>query len=152
MNRKTFTLTEQTLGLILDTITTEPTDGTVQVSIHERKDSRSIEQNALYWGAWLPSLQEQTGYTVDELHERFKRTFMLRIYLAGAENEKQEQWVGLYDVIKEDGTELMIQRALQTISTTWATVDQFKQYLDTIEAFCIDKGYKLPASVEYEQV
>jgi hypothetical protein len=70
---------------------------------------------------------------------------MLQVYLAEPKTKKQQDWIGLYDMIKEDGTNAMIERALDTISTTWADVDQFRAYLDRIEQFCIAKGFHLPA-------
>lgn len=119
-------------------------DGKTVVSIREYKPSRSLEQNAMYWGAWLPYLVGQTGYTVEELHNRFKRTFMLHIYLQEQANARQREWVELYTIIKRDGTPQMVDRALATISTTWATVEQFSDYLQRIEHFCYGKGYALP--------
>ena len=119
-------------------------DGSKEVVIRDYKSKRSIEQNALYW-RWLEALAEQTGYSIDELHDRFKRKYMLQIYLAEPVNKRQEDWVGLYDMIREDGTEQMIQRALDTISTTWASTEQFCKYMDRIEQFCITKELHLPA-------
>ena len=150
MKKQIFLLNEQTYGLIVETIAHAEHDGSLQVSIGPVHESRSIAQNALYW-AWLSALSEDTGNTVDYLHERFKSTYLLRIYLADPENDRQKEWVALYDVIKEDGTPLMIKRALQTISTTWATVEQFKEYLNQIEQFCHDQDLHLPANPNYTE-
>jgi hypothetical protein len=119
-------------------------DGSKEVVIRDYKSKRSLEQNALYW-RWLEVISEQTGYSVDELHNRFKRLYMLQVYLAEPKTKKQQDWIGLYDMIKEDGTNATIERALDTISTTWADVEQFKEYMDRIEQFCISKEIHLPA-------
>jgi hypothetical protein len=148
---QTITLNENTLGMVLDTVSTMPHDGSMQVAFRKAKDKRSIAQNALYWGAWLPELKQQTGYTEDELHDRFKKTYMLRIYLADQQNEKQEKWVELYDVIKREGTLDMVNRAVDTLSTTWATVEQFTEYLNRIETFCQSKGFRLPMDIHYQE-
>ena len=150
MKKQIYPLTEQTYGLILEVIQHAAKDGSLQITIHDAKEKRSVAQNALYW-AWLASLSEDTGNTVDFLHKRFAQTYMLRIYLVDPVTQNQEEWVGLYDVIKEDGTPLMIKRALQTISTTWATVEQFKEYLNQIERFCHEKELHLPANPNYTE-
>ncbi len=148
MKSQTFIITEKTYGLALETLSHMRQDGSIQVTFHNATDIRKQAQNAVYW-CWLPELSRQTGYTEDELHERFKKTYMLRIYFASQENARQMEWVRLYDLIKEDGTKLMIDRALDTISTTWATVSQFAKYLGDIEKFCQSKGLKLPADPNY---
>ena len=119
-------------------------DGSKEVVIRDYKSKRSLDQNALYW-RWLEEISEQTGYSVEELHNRFKRLYMLQVYLAEPKTKKQQDWIGLYDMIKEDGTNAMIERALDTISTTCADVEQFKEYMDRIEQFCISKEIHLPA-------
>ena len=149
MQTQIITLNQNTLVHVWDIISLAEMDNSIQVIIRDAKEKRSIAANRLYWGAWIPALSEQTGYNEQELHDRFKKTFMLHIYLANAENIRQIEWVRLYDLIKEDGTPLMIQRALDTISTTWATVTQFTEYLDQIEAFCQSKDLKLPADLNY---
>ena len=149
MHTQIITLNQNTLGHIIDIISQSELDNSIQVIIRDAKEKRSIAANRLYWGAWLPALSEQTGYNEDELHSRFKKTYMLHIYLADTENKNQIEWCRLFDLIKEDGTPLMIQRALDTISTTWATVSQFTEYLDKIEAFCQSKDLHLPADPDY---
>ncbi len=149
MRAQTFIITEKTYPLALTALSHMRQDGSVQVTFHNATDVRKQAQNALMWAGWLPELSRQTGYTETELHERFKKTYMLRIYLASQENARQMEWVRLYDLIKEDGTKLMIDRALDTISTTWATVSQFAKYLGDIEKFCQSKGLQLPADPNY---
>lgn len=121
-----------------------PCDGSVEVIFQEYQYKRGLEQNSLYWH-WMRSLSHETGYTQDELHDRFKKTYMLRIYLREPKTKEQQDWVGLYDMIKEDGTPEMRERALDTISTTIATMDQFDEYLRLIENFCLERGFHLPA-------
>lgn len=37
--------------------------------------TRSLDQNAYYWGVVLTLIAEHTGYETDELHELFKQRF-----------------------------------------------------------------------------
>lgn len=50
-------------------------DGYYILNIDKQKKVRSPQQNAFYWGVFLPVLTE-TGYTTDELHELFKKKFL----------------------------------------------------------------------------
>lgn len=45
------------------------------ISIEREKKIRSPNQNRFYWWVFLPVLTE-TGYTVEELHELFKKMFL----------------------------------------------------------------------------
>lgn len=128
---------------VLSHINKLPTDGTIEVIIQEHNDSRHLAQNSLYW-RWLDALVEQTGFGTEELHDRFKVTYMLPIYLMEPETNEQKEWVSLYDMIKEDGTPEMRERMVKTISTRMATVPQFKDYMDKVSAFCMSKGFRLP--------
>lgn len=119
-------------------------DGSKEVVIRDYKSKRSLEQNALYW-RWLEAISDQTGYTIDEIHEHYKSKYMLQIYLAGTVNKKQEIWVGAYDAAREDGTDVLMQRVMQLLSTTWANTEQFKKYMDRIEQSCIQNELHLPA-------
>lgn len=151
MKTKILTLNEKTMAMICLAISTSPLDGSLQVIIRKAKDKRSIAANNLYW-AWIKELSNQTGYTEDELHSKFKRTYLPRIYMEDAQNQNQVEWTALFDIIKEDGTPLMIERALDTVSSTWLTVQQFTEYLHLIEAFCQSKSLMLPADPElYKQ-
>ena len=127
-----------------------PVDGKFEVIIKEWKLNRRTVQRALEW-CWLKGLEQQTGYTSEELHERFKRTYMLRIYLQEQENDNQRDWVELYTTITQHGTKEMIERALKTISTNWASVQQYRAYLNNIESFCQSKGFILPVDPRREQ-
>ena len=82
--------------------------------------TRSNPQNSLYW-SMLEIIQEDTGYTKDELHEMFKQTF-------------------LGDKIEVLGTPFIFSR-----STTKLKKDEFTKYLTDIRYFVLDKlGINLP--------
>lgn len=50
-------------------------DGEVLITVERARATRSLAQNAWYWGQILRLLAEHTGYTVDELHEYCKQRF-----------------------------------------------------------------------------
>lgn len=48
----------------------------VIVSIKRRSKNRTLKQNAFYWAVVLPVIAEETGHTVNEVHEAYKRLFL----------------------------------------------------------------------------
>lgn len=50
----------------------------LDVVISKPTRHRSTPQNDWYWGAILPIISRETGHTVEELHEIFKRKFLPR--------------------------------------------------------------------------
>jgi len=46
------------------------------VTIEERKNSRSLDQNAYYWGVIIELLSEETGMDHEEMHEALKWQFL----------------------------------------------------------------------------
>ena len=51
-------------------------DGEVTVRVERLKATRSLKQNAFYWGVIIQGLSEHTGYTADEMHEFLKAKFI----------------------------------------------------------------------------
>lgn len=72
-------------------------DGPYTVTIERRHATRSLLQNAYYFGVILPALADYTGYTVDELHEYCKGRFNPKqVIVANAHGEIiDEQRIGL---------------------------------------------------------
>lgn len=50
-------------------------DGEVTITVARKRATRSLLQNAWYFGQILRLLSEHTGYTVDELHDYCKLRF-----------------------------------------------------------------------------
>lgn len=48
----------------------------LSVEIKQHKNGRTRHQNAYYFGVVLRSISEYTGFTPEELHASFKRTFL----------------------------------------------------------------------------
>lgn len=47
----------------------------IALSIEERKDSRSLQQNSFYW-MYLGIIEKETGENANDLHEYFKRKLL----------------------------------------------------------------------------
>jgi hypothetical protein len=48
----------------------------VELSVKRLRATRSLEQNAYYWGVVVQLLSEHTGYTPDEIHDLLKAKFI----------------------------------------------------------------------------
>lgn len=48
----------------------------LELAIRRRRATRSLLQNAYYWGVVIELLSDHTGYTPDEMHEFCKATFL----------------------------------------------------------------------------
>ena len=48
------------------------------VTIERPKRQRSLRQNSYYWGVVLKVIASETGHSVEELHEIYKRMFLPR--------------------------------------------------------------------------
>lgn len=82
------------------------------VEVLQKKFNRSISQNSLYW-LWLTCIEQETGNDRDELHELFKKKFIL-------------------PETKEVFGEQLIFYTTKNKDTL-----QFKQYLDKIQIFTL---------------
>lgn len=49
--------------------------GPIDVTIKRHRKSRSLRQNAYYWGVVVPLIANELGYTHDEMHEIIKAKF-----------------------------------------------------------------------------
>ena len=66
----------------------------VEVSITRRRATRSLAQNAYWWGVCLPLVCQHTGYTVDELHEIAKQMFLpKKLAICDGNGEVQGEFV-----------------------------------------------------------
>ena len=91
------------------------------VEIKEYKKNRSKSQNALYW-KWLTIIGNDLGYSKDELHIVFADKFLEPIEVIA---------LGV--------------KAKGHPSTSSLNVDEFSEYLKTIERFAISElGMRLP--------
>ncbi len=51
-------------------------DGEVVVTVERRHATRSLDQNAYWWGVCVELVSNHTGYTPDEIHELAKQMFL----------------------------------------------------------------------------
>ena len=88
------------------------------VSIREHKDSRSIQQNKMYW-ALVTELGSFLGYNTEEMHAMLAYKYL---------SYKQEML----------GDEMVI-----VPSTTKLNIKQFAEYYDKVCQFAYTLGFKL---------
>lgn len=77
MSSKLFVLNnDRTRRMALAEVAAVGLDDGMCVELKKYRSKRSAAQNALYWGVWLPYISSVTGYTVDELHDKFRIKFL----------------------------------------------------------------------------
>ena len=103
-------------------------DCKVQVSVDRIENKRTLEQNALLWGAIYPPICAHTGHEPNELHEIFKKMFLPR---------KKILWRGIE---KEIGG-----------STAKLKKGAFIVYVESIRREVADMGITLPTAKEIEE-
>lgn len=155
---KTFVLKNDLLrARAIEAVAGTPADGGHYVYIGESGEVRRVIQNNLYW-FWLTALESQTGHEKEWLHRRFARSFLPGIYMANPETPAQTAWVDSFAMIQELAKGLPVDEYNQTIlrvrslcSTTWASVQQFAEYLSKLERFAYSKGFNLPRRDDYDE-
>lgn len=53
-------------------------DGRYKLIVKPMKQQRTLDQNSYYWGVVLPTIADETGHDVNELHDIFKQRFLQR--------------------------------------------------------------------------
>lgn len=101
------------------------------------EDQRSASQNRLYF-MWLSEIGKAQGFDKDELHERFKRHYVLPILC-----RDDDDYARLYDQLQGLGTEAEDTFIRRFISTTDLSVKQFTEMLNEIERHAAHRGIKL---------
>jgi hypothetical protein len=98
-----------------------PDGKTFTVEVSARKETRSLNQNRLYW-LWLTCIEQETGNDREILHHEF----------------------GMMFLPKKTGT--MNGKTIELpVSTSTMNSDQFKQYLNKVQIFAsAELGIVLP--------
>jgi hypothetical protein len=100
-------------------------DGEYTLTLERKHATRSLAQNALYWGIYVKTLSDYTGYAPEEIHELLKAKFLpKRIELVDANGEVSEITIGG--------------------STTRLNKLQFTEYLERVFIFACELGVSIP--------
>ena len=155
-NAQTFILrSPQVIGAVVAAIAQVPTDGSYTVEIRKTREQRRLAQNRLYW-LWLGYIARQTGHSRQWLHHRLRRAFLIPLYLEEPQGDSQVAWCEAFSSVSElaqmvdqETARDAIERVKALVSTTWATVQQFTEYLTEVDRFCVRKGIRLPHPDDY---
>lgn len=96
-------------------------NGDYAISVSEWKDSRSLNQNALYW-KWLQIIGDDLGYHKDELHEEFIEAFSDIYTIKGLDGKPKQK----------------------RVRTSKMNVQQMSTYMDRIQQFAAEQNITLP--------
>lgn len=103
-------------------------DADVEIVIERKHATRSLAQNAAYWGVYIKALCEHTGYTADEMHDILKAKFLPKKL---AVTDKNGEIHGEFVI---GGT------------TTRLNKIEFGEYMDAIRVWAAEElGVEIPA-------
>lgn len=116
----------------------------VEVVIQNRKDSATLAQFKAIFGAWFTYLQDTTGRSKNYWHNGFKVKFLVDIYASEPYGNMQEIWADNIIMKTNSGDTEGAHNTARMISLSWASKEQFCQYMNDIEVYFIGKGEPLP--------
>lgn len=144
--QKTFTIrSRDIISRVTAFLEAQPLEPTLEVVIKEQQQDRSLAQNGLLW-TWQTIIADEWGWTKDEVHEHFKKRFLVRIY-----ERDNNDYAAMIQAVRKVYTngmkteaKVMEKEIVRLTSTTTADVKQFTEYLNDIEKEMASKGVSLP--------
>lgn len=113
-------------------------DPVMQVEVREWKENRSLAQLRLYW-MWVTQYAADQGLTKEEAHHFFKEKLLLPIYCR--DKPDYNELIESVRKVWRTGEKVMACQMKDAIvdltSTRDADVDQFSEYLDDMDKFCL---------------
>lgn len=107
-------------------------DCEVVVTIEQAHATRSLEQNALYWVAYVNPLAEYTGYSAKWMHAYLKKRFLPSRRL----------------LIQDKHGVVVDERDIDALTTTTLNKVDFGEYLHAIEEFAMELGVTVGSNAE----
>lgn len=109
-----------------------------EVVIRPYRRDRSKAQNRIMW-KWLTIIGNDLGYGKEEMHEDFKRRFLVPIMI-----RDDEQFAAMWTAVSDADNEELYQGVVKLLSTTVLNTAQFAEYLTDIERAAYELGIALP--------
>jgi len=128
----------QQVALVNEILSSGEMDGSVETLIRPYRKNRSYEQNSYYWKL-ITIISDELGNTKEELHETYKRKFLVRILA-----RDDEDFYNLLQVVADGGDEEHRKTFAKLISTTGLAVKQFSEYTEDITKHAADLGIWIP--------
>lgn len=110
------------------------------------KKNRSAGQHRLYF-KWVTIIAEHLGYSVDELHERFKLNYAVNILIRD-DQKYAEGIIALKAALakaSDDEAKPLRQFIIRQTSTKVFKVKQMSEFMFNIQGFASDMGIVLPS-------
>ena len=115
--------------------------GKLSLTIKKFEKNHSAEQKRLYF-KWVDIIARDIGYTKDEMHNEYKKMFLVDIYAADPEGHPHyEEYLAR---IRATGDSILINGIAREASITNATVKNMSDYLNEIKNHANGLGIMLP--------
>lgn len=116
----------------MDAVLARWKDCEITVTVEKAHATRSLEQNALYWVAYVNPLAEYTGYSPKWMHAYLKKRFLPSRRL----------------LIQDKHGVVVDERDLEALTTTTLNKVEFGEYLHAIEEFALELGVDVGPKAE----
>jgi len=107
-------------------------DGEVVITIERVHATRSLEQNAAYWVAYIKPLADHTGYDPRWIHAYLKKRFLPAKHL----------------VIQDRAGTVVTEEDVAALTTTTLNRNEFSEYLQAIEGWAAELGVNVGTNCE----
>lgn len=104
----------------------------LEVIIREYRPRRSLEQNRLYWSAYVRPLAQHCGVSLSDMHRYLKAELLEPVPVV-------DPWTG--EIVRYGEA-----------STTKLSSQEFSQYLDQVAAMAAEHGIAIPAPFVHAQL
>jgi hypothetical protein len=140
---KTITISQPKDKQIVDNVITTMLEKHKKLSVTIKKfeQNHSAEQKRLYF-KWIDIIARDIGYTKDEMHNEYKKMFLVDIY--SADPEGHPQYEEYLTRTRATGDSVLINGMAREASITSATVKNMSDYLNEIKNHATGLGIMLP--------
>ncbi len=124
-------------------LTLEPSeDKPILVTLKELNQTRSVRQNALLFGVVYDQYSKHSGYTIKEIHKRYKRQFAVPIFV-----RDDKGYADMYLAVKalnDNHTKSVLSKEIVRLtSTTKFNTKQMSEFIDSVVKDLANNGFNV---------
>jgi hypothetical protein len=147
---------EQSRQYAIDAILNTDLTSGKQVAITEVQRKKTREQLGALFGVWVKYIEEQTGYTKDEIHKHLKNLFLRRVYADDYESysatDPRKLWLDTIVYLAEKQDWAGVAKVSSMGELKHATCAQVRRYMDEIQNYYISHDMPLPVPDSFRKV
>jgi len=127
-------------ALATDILSLEPNeDNPIIATLQEFKNGRSVGQNALLFGVIYTQYMKHSGYTIEQIHKRYKRKFAVPIFV-----RDDPGYASMFMAVKSlegENKVILSREIIRLTSTRNFKVKQMSEYIDNVVKDLAENGF-----------